>query len=213
MRWFSLQRFLDGKHPMLIFDIPCLKGVPTEVPPGLIKQLIQGLSARCVEINLLVARSGRTTIGGEGGGSNFQVAPLGFCRVRKPFSLMMWENWSFWNMLSEKIAKVSRKTMHDLHMAGEFLRHRPRWMPKHPPPVAHWSTSEGRRFVYVAAVPFLAFWSKGWNLIYTRMIYLGGWERQPPSQRAIVAFMKFKAGIPVSKHVVILSRMVTIATC
>ena len=43
--------------------IPCLNGVPTEAPPGLIKILIQGLSVRCVEINLLVAQSARTTIG------------------------------------------------------------------------------------------------------------------------------------------------------
>lgn len=39
----------------------------------------------------------------------------------------------------------------------------------------------------------------------TRMIYHGERERQPPSQRAIVAFMKFKAGNPVPKHVVSLS--------
>ena len=100
--------------------------------------------------------------------------------------------------------------MQDFLMAGEFLRHRPRWMAKHPPPVAHWPTLEGRRFVYVAAVPFLALWFQRVEFDYigiyrTRMIYHGGWERQPPSQDAIVAFMKFKAGNPVPKHVVSLS--------
>ena len=48
---------------MCFFYIPCLKEVPTEVPPGLIKKLIQRLSVRCVEINLLVSQSVRTTIG------------------------------------------------------------------------------------------------------------------------------------------------------
>ena len=42
--------------------IPCLKEVPTGVPPGLIKKLIQRSSVRCVEINLLVSQSVRTTI-------------------------------------------------------------------------------------------------------------------------------------------------------
>ena len=153
-----------------------------------------------------------TMFGGEGGGYTFQVAPLCLCRVRKLFSLIMWENWSFETCCLNNSPRFLEKPCRICTWPGNFwdtvldgCRNILLLWHIDPP-------RKGEDFFWCCLSAFFSFVISTWYMGYIYIYFFQqGWYttadgRDNPlpgcNRYAIAAFMKFKAGIPVPKHVV-----------